>query len=255
MRALVLRFDAPLASFGGVRIDNHGVVERFPGTSMLTGLLANALGWRHGEADRLTELQGRVTFAARWDVPPIRLIDYHTVDLGQPKMMGYPSSSEKAAGWTTWGFLEERAGGTAKKAIHERYQHYWADGVLTLALTLKGEGQPFLEDLEAALRYPARPLFLGRKACLPSRPLVDPLQPMVEGEDLRQIISAIPLLHRGEPAPSRVEVCWPGELGLEGMSGQLREVFDLRDWKNQVASGSRLQAEGWVAWAGEVMPA
>ena len=43
MRALVLRFDAPLMSFGGVMVDQHGVIDRFPGTAMLTGLLANAL--------------------------------------------------------------------------------------------------------------------------------------------------------------------------------------------------------------------
>lgn len=254
MRALILRFDAPLMSFGGVRIDNHGVVERFPGTSMLTGLLANAMGWKHHEADRLMELQSRLSFAARWDLPPLRLIDYHTVDLGQPKMMSYVTGSQKAAGWTTWGSPEVRAGGTAKTATHQRYQHYWADGLLTVALTLK-EGHPTLEDVATAIRYPARPLFLGRKACLPARPLLDPYRPIVDGEDLRDIISKVPLMCRNDTAPSRVEVCWPGELGLMGITGELREVFDLRDWRNQVAAGSRLQAEGSMPWTGEVISA
>ncbi|WP_324669367.1 type I-E CRISPR-associated protein Cas5/CasD [Geochorda subterranea] len=44
MRALVMRFDAPLVSFGSVLVDQHGFIDLFPGTSMLTGLVANALG-------------------------------------------------------------------------------------------------------------------------------------------------------------------------------------------------------------------
>jgi len=53
MKALILRLDAPLMSFGGVMIDQHGFIERFPGTSLLTGLVANALGWGHGDYERL----------------------------------------------------------------------------------------------------------------------------------------------------------------------------------------------------------
>ena len=45
MEHLILRLEAPLMAFGGETIDNLGVVRRFPSASMLTGLLANALGW------------------------------------------------------------------------------------------------------------------------------------------------------------------------------------------------------------------
>jgi len=48
MKALVLRLDAPMMSFGGVMVDQHGVIDRFPGVALLTGLIANALGWHHG---------------------------------------------------------------------------------------------------------------------------------------------------------------------------------------------------------------
>jgi len=34
---ILLRFDAPLMSFGGVLVDEHGVTRQFPGASMLTG--------------------------------------------------------------------------------------------------------------------------------------------------------------------------------------------------------------------------
>ena len=45
MRWMHLRFQAPLAAFGGEMIDAHGVIRNVPAQSMLTGLLANALGW------------------------------------------------------------------------------------------------------------------------------------------------------------------------------------------------------------------
>ena len=240
MRALVLRLDAPLMSFGGVLVDHHGFIERFPGTALLTGLLANALGWRHGDFHRLQALQERMRYAARWDVPPVRIVDYHTVDLGQPKMC--------APGWTTRGAPEHRAGGPdARRGTHIRYRHYWADGLMTLALGLAdGEG-PDLHELYEALRRPARPVFLGRKACLPARPLLDP-EPLREGADLLAILRAVPYWDRaGErrsDAPA-CEACWPAELGLpEGTRGELRRVYDLRDWANQLPAGSRDRVEG-----------
>ena len=45
MRWMHLRLHAPLAAFGGEMIDAHGVIQNVPAQSMLTGLLANALGW------------------------------------------------------------------------------------------------------------------------------------------------------------------------------------------------------------------
>ena len=174
MDILLLRFDAPLMSFGGVMVDQHGPTDRFPGLSLLAGLLGNALGLRHGDAASLETLQGRIEYAARWDLPPEPLLDYHTVDLGQDKMLGYADPKKKAGhgGWTTRGTPEHRAGGdSAKYGTHIRYRHYWANGVMTLALGLTDAQTPTVADLAAALATPARPLFLGRKTCLPAAPL------------------------------------------------------------------------------------
>ena len=46
MNHLILNLESPLMAFGGETIDNLGVIRWFPAASMLTGLLANALGWR-----------------------------------------------------------------------------------------------------------------------------------------------------------------------------------------------------------------
>ncbi len=84
MRVLVLRFDAPLQGFGSVAVDDRRPVQEFPALSMLTGLLANALGYEHRDAVRLERLQSRVRYGSRCDRAGRKLSDYQTVDLGQP---------------------------------------------------------------------------------------------------------------------------------------------------------------------------
>ncbi len=239
MRALILRLDATMLSFGTVMVDQHGFINRFPGTAMLCGLIANALGWHHGDFSRLQDLQTRIRYAARWDFPPQRMVDYHTVDLSQPKMSEH--------GWTTRGVPEHRTGATdTKYGTHQRYRHYWIDGLMTVALQLTGESDPNLDTVKAAFQQPARPLFLGRKTCLPSRPLLDPELPFVEAENLVACLRRVPLWDRyGSTVPdtSSREACWPAD--LEGVDrGEMRRVYDLRDWANQLPAGSRWQTEG-----------
>ena len=239
MRAIILRLDAPMMSFGTVLVDHHGVIDRFPGTAMLCGMLANALGWYHGDFERLQGLQSRIRYAARWDVKPRRMVDYHTVDLGQEKM--------REQGWTTRGVPEHRQGGSgAKFGTHQRYRHYWTDGLMTVALELLGDDKPDLDTVASALQQPARPLFLGRKTCSPARPLLDPLSPVIKGQDLLKILSQVQFWDRyGEPTQPTdpAEACWPAELGTS-TRGEIRQVYDLRDWTNQITTGGRLRAEG-----------
>ena len=44
-------------AFGGEAIDNLGVIREFPAASMVTGLAANALGWRREMTDEHAGLQ------------------------------------------------------------------------------------------------------------------------------------------------------------------------------------------------------
>lgn len=237
MDILILRFDAPLMSFGGVMVDQHGPTDRFPGQSLLAGLCGNALGLTHKDATALEALQQRVEYAARWDVEPVQVLDYHTVELGQDKM--------SAAGWTTRGKPEHRRGGPAAKfGTHQRYRYYWANGVMTVALTVLGEESPTIQDLAEAFRRPARPLFIGRKTCLPSAPL---LIDVVNAPDVLAALEVVPLATRPDRKGEyhRVDACWPMRLGLQG-NARVVAVYDRRDWRNQIVAGRRLQAQGYL---------
>lgn len=245
MRALVLRLDAPLMSFGSFIVDQHGFTDLFPGRSMLTGLLANALGWSHGDCEQLNGLQSRIQFAARWDVHPERMVDYHTVDLNQPKM--------RAPGWTTRGVPEHRGGGQAARyGTHQRYRHFWTDGLMTVVLALRNEDSyPCIDDLYQALLRPHRPLFLGRKVCLPSRPLPDPQTPLIDGHDLLSILQQVPLWDRdGTLAVDDTKrmACWPGDLETDAHENA-RDVYDIRDWANQIVGGPSRRVEDYVGGA------
>ncbi|HBK61216.1 MAG TPA: type I-E CRISPR-associated protein Cas5/CasD [Firmicutes bacterium] len=241
MRALVLRLDAPMMSFGSVIVDHHGFTDFFPGVSMLTGMIGNALGWHHGDFEQLQSLQNSVDFAARWDVRPHRVIDYHTVDLGSPKM--------SRPGWTTRGETEHRAGGPAAKfGTHQRYRHYLVDGLMTVALGVAAEGYPDLDAIKEAFERPARPLFLGRKTCMPARPFLDPVSPIMKGTDLLTILGMVPVWNReGVPEQESREtwLCWTPREGEDG-SWESRLVYDLRDWHNQLPVGSRWRREGMI---------
>lgn len=239
MKALILRFDAPMISLGSVIVDQHGFTDFFPGMSMLTGMIGNALGWHHGDFEQLQSLQDRIDFAARWDVRPDRAVDYHTVDLGSPKM--------RRPSWMTRGETEHRGGGS-KYGTHQRYRHYLVDGLMTVALGLISEGRPDLDEIREAFEKPARPLFFGRKTCLPARPLLDPINPTTEGCDLVSILGVVPVWSRNgvpELVSRKTWGCWTPSAEEES-SGQSHLVYDLRDWHNQLPAGSRWRREGMI---------
>ena len=113
-RWLVLRLEAPLLAFGGVTIDHVGVTRDFPALSMLTGFLANALGWARTDWEKHQSLQHRLVFAARID----------RVDDAGPLTDMQNARLEKAdSGWTTWGEPEGRDG-ASYSAPHRRRRDY-----------------------------------------------------------------------------------------------------------------------------------
>lgn len=238
MRALVLRFTAPLMSFGTVAVDAWRPSGSFPALSAVTGLLGAALGYKRHETDKLQRLQDRLRIGARIDRRGELLTDYQTVDLGQPRMDGAPNG----VGWTTRGHVETRGGGAKRQGTHVRQRAYWADAVATLAVTLVPEQEePSLEELGRALRRPRHPLYLGRKSCPPAEPI---LLDESEAPSLHSLLQDYPAHPRADQAALPAQ--WP----VGGQSGLERSVlWDGRDWPNQVHAGSR------QAWLGRVHPA
>lgn len=231
-------------SFGGETIDNLGVIRPFPAVSMLTGLLANALGWRRVERQRHQDLQDRIVFAARIDREPhggLRMTDFQTAQLG---------ANDK--GWTTRGTPDERAGGAnTYNAPHLRYRDYHADMRVTVALRLDpAASDPTLDALAGALQEPARPLFIGRKPCLPSAPLFGGLS---EGETVLAALLAVPFpppedgaSRRNADRPVRL-LCPEGEdgPGVEGVRISRRAMLtDERNWVSGLHGGGRPVCEG-----------
>lgn len=242
MRVLCLCLEAPLMAFGGPQVDHHGPTERFPATSQLTGLLGNALGLTHADADRLQTLQDRLRFAAALIRPGEDALDYQTVDLGLPHL--------REPAWTTRGRTEHRAGGSAARyGTHIRLRHYRADSAVVVALALNPASlRPTLVEIRDALDSPARPLFIGRKPCLPADRIVIELLDDVSG--LKRALQELPQrsperwtrMTRGESVVS-VEAQWPG--GFTASSGEdLHWIVDERDWSNQFHGGARAVVRG-----------
>ena len=236
-RALVLRFDAPLISFGAPMVDQNGVVQQMPALSMLTGLLGNALGLTHGEHRRLERLQERIRFASRTDCAGEAISDYQIVDLGQPWM------DARANGWTTRGRLTTR-GGASSEGLHIRYRHYRANSVHTVVVELDPPGEePTLDQVAAALQEPARPLFIGRRTCLPATPI---FLTFVEAPSLLAVLSRTPRAHRADKGP--LQAWWEdGEPDRDALSvGAIVPVTDERNWRDQIHVGRRLLRQGRV---------
>lgn len=229
---LILRLEAPLLAFGDVMIDSYGVVGDFPAASMLTGLLANALGWRRGDVDQLDRLQARLLFAARLDAPGVRVRDFQTAQIG---------AADK--GWTTRGRPEGRAGGGGTyRSPHLRYRDYDADAVCVVALRLEPkDGDPTLERLAEVLLEPARPLFIGRKPCLPSAPILAGAIPAETALDA-VLQAPYPIWRDFEAArrlpPNKLPVLWPEG---EGETNRARAIMlcDQRNWRSGVHGGVR----------------
>lgn len=195
-------------SFGDTAIDEIRPTRELPGRSLLTGLVANALGLEHRDVEALDRLQQRLRFAARLDRAGQALVDFQTAELSQDDPI-----------WTTRGVPAERAGGAKSYSGPAlRYRHYRADSKVTVALTMEPADEvPDLDAIAAALRHPERPLFIGRKGCPPARRI---FEGMVEAASLVAALRALDGEGRIETEDAEGEP--------EGTSFSLA---DRRDWR------------------------
>lgn len=220
-RWLVLRLAAPLMSFGAVAVDHVGPTGRWPGRSMLTGLIGNALGWDWTDRDAHQRLQDRIVHGAMEVAPGEVVTDVQNARLGR-----------NDRGWTSRGAPEGRTG-ASYDAPHRRRRDYRADAEVLVVLALDPDTEaPTLDEISGALERPARPLFIGRKPCLPSGPIV---QGAVEAATVYEALAALPEAHARDAA-------WPAGEGPRGV--RTLEEADLRVWSSGLHGGARHVHEG-----------
>ena len=255
MKHLIMNLESPMMSFGGETIDNLGVIRRFPAASMLTGMFANALGWRRIEREKHQALQDSLVFAARIEREPaggLSMTDYQTVQMADTIDI---YDRGWVVGWTTRGTPERRAGALGARGsgpfTHQRWRDYFADMRVCVALRLREPDvddahAPTLDALAHALQYPKRPLFIGRKPCLPSVPLFGGFDD--EGETCLAALLHTPLAFPDE-APQSVAMQWPDGEGTDADEDKVRIsrsqiLTDERNWVSGLHGGGRLVHEG-----------
>jgi CRISPR system Cascade subunit CasD len=155
MRSVLLRLEGPLQAWSSQSKLGVRDTDREPSKSGVLGLAAAALGVDRKDDETLAELV-TLTMAVRVDRPGSLLRDYHTTGGGRFRGSEYFAFDVKDC------------------IPSERYYLNNASFVAALA----GDG-PWVDRIASALKAPRWPLFLGRRACVPSVPI---LMGVVDGD-------------------------------------------------------------------------
>ena len=235
---LLVRLEGPLQAWGDAAYDTRRPTRVFPTRSALAGLLASALGLTYRDAAITARLHDALRYAVRVDRVGSVITDFQTAELATTQ-----------AGWTRWG-IERREIANVTRTLQVRGRRpfpsatqillkgYLADASFLAAMTLRPDAPVTLDDVASALRRPARPLFLGRRACLPSRPL---LEGRIVADSLYEA------LRIGLDA---FVPCWyePGD-GPDSVERRF-DSWDLRDYITDRFEGVRVLVRGTVGPSG-----
>jgi CRISPR system Cascade subunit CasD len=154
MKTVLLRLEGPLQAWGTQGRFSIRETDGEPSKSGILGLVAAALGMARDNAQMLSRLV-TLRLAIRVDREGRPLRDYHTA--GGGKFRG-----QKYAVW---------ARGNKEGEVVVTQRHYLADASFVAALG--GEDLALVDQIAKAVQDPVWPLFLGRKACVPSAPLFE----------------------------------------------------------------------------------
>lgn len=154
--SLVIRLAGPLQSWGVQSQFNVRRTGSEPTKSGIVGLLAAAEGRRR--SDPIEDLLA-LSMGVRTDYAGSLLRDYHTVS----DLFGRPLLSASITGRGA----QKRTQPQKRTHVTERF--YLEDAVFVVAVT---GPESLLIELSEALRHPCFPLFLGRRSCVPTQPLV-----------------------------------------------------------------------------------
>lgn len=161
-RFLILRLDGPMQAWGTHTYEDFRPSNLYPTRSGLLGLLAACLGIERNDLAGHSQLAASVEFSVRIDSqverpereisadkPGVKLPDFHTV------------------------MDARKVDGKANKFPVVSRREYLFDAAFTVAVGEKPQAHVTLERLAEALRRPCYTPTLGRRACPPTRPLLD----------------------------------------------------------------------------------
>lgn len=137
MYTLLLRLSAPLQSWGSASLFDTRETDYMPTKSGVLGIIAAALGRKRNEPlDDLMELK----YGVRVDLQGTKLNDFQITHMGE------------------------------KYKLNVSNRAYLSDAIFLVGL--QHENKEFLEKIIFALNNPIYSLFLGRRSCPPTQPLV-----------------------------------------------------------------------------------
>ena len=161
-RFLILRLDGPMQAWGTHTFEDFRPSNLYPTRSGLLGLLAACLGIERSDHAGQAALAASVEFSVRVDTaverpgrkqpqkkPGVKLPDFHTV------------------------MDARKVDGKVNKFPVVSRREYLFDAAFTVAIGSKTDAPVALAAITDALRRPLYTPTLGRRACPPTRPLLD----------------------------------------------------------------------------------
>lgn len=225
MQALTFPLEGPVMALQGAVIDGQPEGVPIPTHSMVTGLVACALGVPATDGARLQDLSDTLEHAivVRRRGRPIQ--DFQKANLRGDPERGVPDQPRLNVTFDEFGRTVFRpSGSTGALKVQLQRRPWLVDAAFTVILT-GGD----LEVIRAALIRPRWPLYLGRTGFLPSRPLAGEL---VEGDDLAS-------LARGVAGPG--EIAWvPAAYAAPAPGDVVQMLPGRRDWRTRRHGGASL---------------
>lgn len=148
---IILRLEADLQSFGTRGKWYIRETDLEPSKSAVIGMIGNAMGLKKFDK-KLEDLDKALEMATRTDYQGTILYDYHTIEKGSRSAEGKFNENPM---------------------LTDRY--YLQDSSFLVVIKSKNNDKKLLEEIASALQNPKRAIYIGRKCCIPTRPLLQEL--------------------------------------------------------------------------------
>jgi|SRR5579871_343979 len=204
---LLLRLEGPLQAWGSRARWDVRDTQPEPTKSGIIGLLGCAMGLPKGDPRLETELDTGLRFGVRVENPGRVLVDYHTITDYLPTA----GREWKAAANQRSKSLERlQSDPDSRPATVVSPRAYLQDAAFLVTLEETGNHGTLLERCATAIQHPQWPLYLGRKACIPTRPIFERLAD--EYESIEDALRRHPWSWLGARAAVRTPAVMPRSL-------------------------------------------